>query len=81
MAIPPPPPDASLSEVTGYYSIARHSDNKLGNFAMCDGSAISARTNAFWRTQGEANDAATEWDQARVSVLVPVADDSQLMLQ
>lgn len=51
----------SNSGTTGYYAIARHSNGKLGNFSMCDGSARSARTNAFWRTQGEANDAATEW--------------------
>jgi prepilin-type N-terminal cleavage/methylation domain-containing protein/prepilin-type processing-associated H-X9-DG protein len=63
--------DASLSEVTGYYSVARHSDNTLGNFAMCDGSAVSAHTNAFWRTQGEANDAATEWDQTRLMYWYP----------
>ena len=44
------------SNVTGYYSIARHSFKKLGNFSMCDGSSRSARTNDFWRTQGEAND-------------------------
>ena len=53
------------SNVTGFYSIARHSSRKLGNFTMCDGSSISARTNLFWRTQGEANDAATEWAQMR----------------
>ena len=53
--------DASLSEVTGYYSFGRHSHNRIGNFAMCDGSAIAARTNLFWRTQGEANNSANEW--------------------
>jgi prepilin-type N-terminal cleavage/methylation domain-containing protein len=54
------------SNVTAYYSFARHSKNKLGNFSMCDGSAMSARTNAFWETQGMAdgvptNDGQTEW--------------------
>jgi prepilin-type N-terminal cleavage/methylation domain-containing protein len=44
------------SNVTGQYAIARHSHNRLGNFSMCDGSSISARTNAFWRTQGESDD-------------------------
>jgi prepilin-type N-terminal cleavage/methylation domain-containing protein len=64
-------PDSSLntspaqSNVTGFYSVARHSHNKLGNFSMCDGSSISARTNVFWRTQGEADDSATEWAQPR----------------
>ena len=46
----------SNSNVTGFYSIARHSKNRLGNFSMCDGSAISAHTNDFWRTQPEADD-------------------------
>jgi len=56
---------ASDSGTTGYYAIARHSNNKIGIFTMCDGSSRSARTNSFWRTQGEANDAATEWGQMR----------------
>jgi prepilin-type N-terminal cleavage/methylation domain-containing protein len=56
---------ASASGTTGYYAIARHSNNKRGIFTMCDGSSRSARTNAFWRTQGEANDATTEWGQLR----------------
>ena len=46
----------SNSNVTGFYSIARHSKNRLGNFSMCDGSAISAHTNDFHRTQAEADD-------------------------
>jgi prepilin-type N-terminal cleavage/methylation domain-containing protein len=46
----------SQSNVTGFFSIARHSKNRLGNFSMCDGSAISAHTNDFWRTQAEADD-------------------------
>ena len=59
----------SQSNVTGFYAVAQH--GKLGNFAMCDGSCRSARTNEFWRTQGVANggfDPATgttalEWQQ------------------
>jgi prepilin-type N-terminal cleavage/methylation domain-containing protein len=50
-----PPPPASSSNVTGFYAIARHSHNKLGNFAMVDGSSISARTNDFWEPQDVAD--------------------------
>jgi prepilin-type N-terminal cleavage/methylation domain-containing protein len=50
-----PPPSASLSTVTGFYAIARHSHNKLGNFSMVDGSAIAARTNDFWEPQNIAD--------------------------
>jgi prepilin-type N-terminal cleavage/methylation domain-containing protein len=61
----------SQSNVTGYYvaggfadaasgsGTARHTG--LDNFAMCDGSAKAAKTNDFARTQGEADDAGTEW--------------------
>jgi type II secretory pathway pseudopilin PulG len=49
------------SNVTGYYAMARHNDNKLAVFAMCDGSGITARTNDFWRTQGVADDG-FNWD-------------------
>ena len=47
------------SVTTGFYAIARH--GVRGNFAMCDGSARAARTNDFWRTRDEANDAKLEW--------------------
>jgi prepilin-type processing-associated H-X9-DG protein len=47
------------SVVTGFYAVARH--DKRGQFTMCDGSARAAKTNDFWRTAAEANDAATEW--------------------
>ena len=53
------------SLVTGFFSVARHGNNKLGNFSMCDGSARPARTNEFWRTQPEADHAALEWAQDR----------------
>jgi prepilin-type N-terminal cleavage/methylation domain-containing protein len=61
----------ALSGTTGYYAIARHNSSKLGNFTLCDGSSRAARTNDFWRTQGEANDAATEWGQQRVIYWYP----------
>jgi prepilin-type N-terminal cleavage/methylation domain-containing protein len=51
----------SNSGTTGFYAIARHGNNKLGNFAMSDGSCRAAATNAFWRTQGVANSSALEW--------------------
>lgn len=60
------------SNVTGFYSVARHNHKKVGNFAMCDGSSRSAHTNEFWRTQGEADDdykvtgtIALEWQTPR----------------
>ena len=52
--------NSAQSNVTAYYSVARHSHNKLGNFAMCDGSARSARTNDFWLPQGVANGVPTD---------------------
>jgi prepilin-type processing-associated H-X9-DG protein len=63
-------PTASESATTGYYATARHSHNKLGNFSMVDGSAISARTNDFWETQtmadgGSGNNGQAEWATAR----------------
>jgi len=60
------------SNVTGYYATARHSDNTLGIFSMCDGSGIMVHTNDFKRTQGVADDGfnwdgngsiAVEWEQ------------------
>ncbi len=65
------------SNVTGYYSFARHSYKKLGNFAMCDGSSRPARTNDFWRTQNEANFDCTspsgnlEWQKERAIYWYP----------
>ena len=46
----------SDSGVTGFYAIARHSRNRIGEFSMCDGSAMGAKTNLFLRTQAEADD-------------------------
>ena len=58
------------SNVNGYYAVARHSHNKLGNFSMVDGSAIAARTNDFWEDQTTANGGAAangqlEWSTDR----------------
>ena len=68
----------SQSNVTGYYCVARHSYNKLANFAICDGSCRSAQTNEFWRTQGEADDdykttgsIALEWETDRTLYWYP----------
>jgi prepilin-type N-terminal cleavage/methylation domain-containing protein/prepilin-type processing-associated H-X9-DG protein len=67
----------SQSNVTGFYAYARHSHNLLGNFSMCDGSARSARTNEFWRSQGEADDDYTtaqgnlEWAKPRLIYWYP----------
>lgn len=66
------------SNVTGFYSVARHDNNTRGNFSMCDGSARSAKTNEFWRTQGEADDdylttgsIALEWETPRTMYWYP----------
>lgn len=68
------------SNVTGYYAVARHANNKLGIFSMCDGSGIMARTNDFQRTQGVANDGwnwdgngsiAVEWETSQVMYWYP----------
>jgi hypothetical protein len=62
---------ASQSETGGYYAWPRHMSNKLAEFAMCDGSARSARTNEWWRNQKVADNGfgwagagsiAEEWD-------------------
>lgn len=47
--------DPAESVVTAYYVVARHMHNSLCNLAMCDGSAISAKTNDCWESQGMAN--------------------------
>ncbi len=51
---------AAQSNVTGQYAVAKH--NGRGEFAMCDGSARSAKTNEFLRTTSESNSSAAEWD-------------------
>jgi hypothetical protein len=70
---------AANSTVSGYYSIARHSHNKLGNFSMCDGSSRSARTNDFWEPQTIAdglisnpvNTGQAEWSTPRAMYWYP----------
>jgi len=65
------------SNQTGFYcNFARHGFNKLDNFAMCDGSSRSARTNDFWEPQGIAdgiptNDGEQEWAQPRAMYWYP----------
>jgi len=51
------------SNVTGQYAQARHDGR--GVFTMCDGSARSARTNDFSRTQTESNSSSEEWKLER----------------
>jgi prepilin-type N-terminal cleavage/methylation domain-containing protein len=50
-----PPPPAASSNVTGYYAVARHNHNRVGEFSMVDGSAQSLKTNVFWEDQNTAN--------------------------
>ena len=68
----------SQSNVTGYYAKVRHDGGKFGEFALCDGSSRSIRTNVFWRTQGEADDdyltthsIALEWQKPRLLYWYP----------
>jgi prepilin-type processing-associated H-X9-DG protein len=51
--------NVSQSNVTSQYAVGRH--DQRGNFAMCDGSARSGRTNDFKFDASVSNDAATEW--------------------
>jgi prepilin-type N-terminal cleavage/methylation domain-containing protein len=65
-----PPPPTSSSTVTGFFAVARHSHNKLGNFSMVDGSAQSFRTNDFFESQnladgGTAGNGELEWSTPR----------------
>lgn len=50
-----PPPPTSSSCVTGFYAVARHDHNRVGNLSMVDGSAMASRTNAFWEAQNIAD--------------------------
>jgi prepilin-type N-terminal cleavage/methylation domain-containing protein/prepilin-type processing-associated H-X9-DG protein len=59
------------SNVTGQYAVGRH--NKRGDFAMCDGSARTVRTNDFLRTSAESNNSADEWAMARSIYWYPSA--------
>ncbi len=62
----------SLAQVTSKYAIGRH-ENNTGDFAMCDGSARTARTNDFIDVAG-ANDPATEWSTVRKMYWWPAPD-------
>jgi prepilin-type N-terminal cleavage/methylation domain-containing protein/prepilin-type processing-associated H-X9-DG protein len=69
-------PYPALSNVNGYFSIARHDRKKIGNFAMCDGSSRSAHTNEFWEPQNTANgqpnnNGETEWQSDRTMYWYP----------
>ncbi len=69
-------PYQALSNVNGFFAIARHDRKKIGNFAMCDGSSRSAHTNEFWEPQNTANglptnDGQTEWQSPRTMYWYP----------
>jgi prepilin-type N-terminal cleavage/methylation domain-containing protein len=49
------------SVTNGKFSAVRHGYNKLENFAMCDGSCRTARTNEFWRDSSTYTTASAEW--------------------
>ena len=59
------------SVTTGFYAIARH--DRIGNFSMVDGSSRGMRTNDFWRSSAEANDAGTEWAKERLVYWYPTS--------
>jgi prepilin-type N-terminal cleavage/methylation domain-containing protein len=65
------------SVTTGFYAVARHSNNKLSNFAMSDGSANAVKYDDFHRqdTSGDnaANDSSVEWATGRVVYWYPTA--------
>ena len=65
----------SQSNVIGRYAVARHC-GKIGNFAMCDGSARGAKTNDFLRTPGEATDNPphSEWAVGQRMYWYPAVD-------
>jgi hypothetical protein len=61
----------SESVTNGKFPAARHGNNKLENFAMCDGSCRSARTNEFLRNQSDYYDAGKEWAIPRTMYWYP----------
>jgi prepilin-type N-terminal cleavage/methylation domain-containing protein len=63
----------SESVTNGKYSVARHSNNKLENFAMCDGSCRAARTNEFFRDATTYYSASAEWAVPRTMYWYPSA--------
>ena len=61
----------SESVTNGKYSAVRHGSGKLENFAMCDGSCRSARTNEFWRDSSTYFSASAEWVTPRTMYWYP----------
>lgn len=59
------------SVTNGKYSAVRHGYNKLENFAMCDGSCRTARTNEFWRDTSTYYSASAEWATPRTMYWYP----------
>jgi len=66
-----PATDFAESVTTGFYAVARHSNNKLSNFAMSDGSARAVKYDDFHRDQNDANDSAKEWIVERLVYWYP----------
>ena len=69
--------DVAESVTTGFYAVARHSHNKLSNFAMSDGSANAVRYEDFHRQDqtgdNAANDASVEWATGRLVYWYPTS--------
>jgi len=65
------PPVPAESVTNGKYSAVRHSNNKLENFAMCDGSGRAARTNEFLRNNSDYNTSSAEWAKPRTMYWYP----------
>ena len=69
------------SSITGDQSMARHNNGKEGNFAMCDGSARSAKPAEFWEPPEVANGTSSspvdtgqlEWSMQRSMYWYPSA--------
>jgi len=59
------------SVTNGKYSAVRHGNNQLENFAMCDGSCRTARTNEFWRDNSTYYSASAEWATPRLMYWYP----------
>ena len=72
-----PATDFAESVTTGFYAVARHSNNKLSNFAMSDGSANAVKYEDFHREDSTgdnaANDSAKEWATGRVVYWYPTS--------
>jgi prepilin-type N-terminal cleavage/methylation domain-containing protein len=72
-----PATDFAESVTTGFYAVARHSNNKLSNFAMSDGSANAVKYDDFHREDQSgddaANESAVEWATGRVVYWYPTS--------